>query len=340
MIKSNKSMLVVLDRPSVTRLVATEQPLSDDELHEMIYRLLDAGVPKSGMRTARAAGFPYVMAYEAVKKRYVTFFDEKNRQTRSHLVADNLELLTHLLRQATAKGLTHELIHPTNLERDMLARENRDVEVLVSDDPKLQGISCSEPAFETRVVYHRHPADLRHYLRLASFHDVLVEDKMAELGEVCTSLGAKSVRLSQREGGEAYGRGRVGVDGVKAADVKVEAELKRSMSETRSLRIEAREPAHAPELPHDLRWYHLEPSWQKMARARLRSFITTYKFEFEYKKDFGVDVELCTRLKGVGLSIGGGFQSMRQVRQTYEAEFFSLEDYRAAGIEVAKGRAQ
>ena len=74
-----------------------------------------------------------------------------------------------------------------------------------------------------------------------------------------------------------------------------------------------------------------------MARARLRSFITSYRFEFEYKNDFGVDAELCARVKGVGLSVGGGFKSMRQVRQLYEAEFFSLEDYRAAGIELAKG---
>lgn len=187
--------------------------------------------------------------------------------------------------------------------------------------------------FEKGVVYRAHPADAGFYLPVASYHPFLVEEKEAELAALCAALGAKSASITHSRGASTKADAQASVKvPLEAVDVGASAGGSSSKATSLALTLGSNEPVRLPALPDSLRWYPIEPSWQRMAEARLNDRVCRWGLKFSYRKDFGVNAKLAAGLDGFGLSAGGTFQEMKEVERTLEIEFFAREDYEKAGI--------
>jgi hypothetical protein len=207
------------------------------------------------------------------------------------------------------------------------------LKVLRPGEPCELGYSTPTGEFEEGVAYRVHPADPRYYLRLADFHPFLVEEKEAELAAVCAALGARSatIRHTRSKATTVEGKAALKLEAVPGAPEAGGGHEKRDES-TLALSLSSVEPVRMPQLPSTLRWFAVEPAWQRMAEARLNDRVASWGLSFTYRRDYGVNAKHAAELSELGVSVGGSFHQMRAVERSLEIEFFTREDYEKAGI--------
>jgi hypothetical protein len=66
-------------------------------------------------------------------------------------------------------------------------------------------------------------------------------------------------------------------------------------------------PKGDPNLPNKLSWYPFEPMWQMVSQGRLQYGLKDFALNVNCLEDFGINADLNTSIKNVGLQIGGNF---------------------------------
>jgi hypothetical protein len=173
-----------------------------------------------------------------------------------------------------------------------------------------------------RVVYVGHPFDAPVYIPAAGFHRFLFEHKVAEAIRLLVALAATQLNVEYAEG---WGRdaslsisaplptGQPIQLGASAGGYRGGENLSSSYLRLR--------PTSPPRLPGDLVWFHHEPLWQEMARARLHAGLQTFQIDVSYADDYGVNARLAATMTGVGLQLGGAFVDHRSTVWRLSGEF-------------------
>jgi len=191
-----------------------------------------------------------------------------------------------------------------------------------------EGYASSEGQFLPLVAYASHPADRQFFIPVATYLPYLLQDKRAEMVRLAACLGAKSIRLLDTEQrgkrAQAHLDAKVPVDGV-PVDIGAKASGHSASTSAFNLSATFGKPKREPALPPELRWYHREPLWKAMAQTRLEHGTETFKVQFKYDQDFGVNADLVGKVAGFGLSAGGSFSSMEKIEQEYEVGFHPVE---------------
>ena len=158
-----------------------------------------------------------------------------------------------------------------------------------------------------RTLYVAHPTNPKLYYAAASFHRLAFEHKFAEAMDLLMHLGAKTIRVEHVQG---WSRDFAANLTVPLRAVNVDAKADGHTSENAKLLYEAQlDGGHAPVLPSGMVWYPHEPTWQSVAQARMKFGLRDFSLTLIYDEDFGVNASLETQVTGLGLQLGGKFNS-------------------------------
>lgn len=198
----------------------------------------------------------------------------------------------------------------------------------IIDTQHLAGLTSVDGTFFNNTVYVAHPGQPSYFIRMADFHQYLLNEKRGEFVKLAALLGAKEIRLIESHGSRKSAEAKIGLEGIEQVDASVKVGVKSTIDDNFEISASFAEPHLAqPEVPTGLRWLRLEPLWEAMALARTQGWVTTYKVGFSYTSDFSVNTALSLKILRLGLSCGGTFQAFQSIRQEYIVEFFPRSSY-------------
>jgi hypothetical protein len=218
---------------------------------------------------------------------------------------------------------------------DLLALPYRERQHIVVNDGKpikvttpfvqIRGISASQaekirfpPGHPlSNIVYVGHPLVSSDYYPFAQFHRLTLEHKFCEAIRLLTSLGARRIQV-QHQGGSLHAQG---ID-IEASIVSVGFTASKTAQSHDRLLFEATfKPTERPWIPPDLAWYQSEPTWQRVAEARMKNQLKSFSLAVSYVDSFGVDAKFKTAISQLGLDLGGNFDDHKETVWTITGDF-------------------
>lgn len=249
-------------------------------------------------------------------ERYLGAYNVKNWFKKSHWTdTKNWGLTGYLVDKARGKmaSVGGAAASPPNTVRHLRKIRADLAERILSFPP-------GHPLYET--AYAGHPLKPEVYAPLASFHRVLFEEKFNELLTLLWCLGAADVSIHYVRGyRDAFGA-NAEVSLPADVPIKLGASAGRQTGRSSEAALEAHfTPTGQPHVPESTTWYQYEPTWQKVAEARLSAGLKSIDLELRYDDDFGVSGEVAAGLSGVGFKLGGDFQKHERTEWRFHGSF-------------------
>jgi hypothetical protein len=171
-------------------------------------------------------------------------------------------------------------------------------------------------------VYTGHPLKGQIYVPVASFHRVLFQEKLDELLTLLYSLGALEITINYLRGYTDSFSGNGGVSLPLQVPVQVAPSFSKGSGSRSQGALRANfKPEHRPHIPEAAVWYEHEPTWMRVAQARLTAGLKDIDVELRYDDDFGVNAELAVKLTDVGFKLGGEFNKHEETIWEFHASF-------------------
>ncbi|MCH9647619.1 MAG: hypothetical protein K0U98_05225 [Deltaproteobacteria bacterium] len=209
-----------------------------------------------------------------------------------------------------ALGLTGDLITTVAEEAFAAWGRAREIGLEVVPISKSEASSLSFPPGHPRdgVLYIGHPALPDIYHTAAEFHRVTFEHKFSEAILLLTCLGATEINVAHVRGWSRDFSTSLSIP-VPTAEVSLQGEVGTTAKTGDSLLFQATlDGAKQPELPGNLVWFHHEPTWQAIAKARLDFGLRDFSLNVSYNDDYGVNAGLKVAVAKTGLDLGGRFE--------------------------------
>jgi hypothetical protein len=170
------------------------------------------------------------------------------------------------------------------------------------------------------VVYLGNPADRLRYYPAADFHRQVFEHKFAEAMRLVMALGATHMRVRWERGWhkELESDLEAPLKKIAKAGGKLEASARRETE----LIFEANLAPNDPVIPHDLVWYHEEPTWRALAEGRMQRGLDSFELHVRSNDDYGIDSDFEAKIRRFkALKVGGRFTAHRETSWRIEGEF-------------------
>ena len=197
-----------------------------------------------------------------------------------------------------------------NQPRHVLGIDGQEAEQLLK-------FPAGHPLYNT--VYAGHPLLPPVYMPVASFHVLLFQEKITELMNLLSCLGAAEVDIRCNRGyAELFAAG--GGLAPPIAELSLGGGRERSNYANATLRARFM-PSGEPRLPDMLTWYHQEPTWASVVEGRMRRGLTSIDVVLHYDDDFGVSSNLAVEFGRYGLRLGGDFYKHEQAAWSFHATF-------------------
>jgi len=169
--------------------------------------------------------------------------------------------------------------------------------------------------------YVGHPILPNCYFPVASFHNVLFEEKVNELVTLIASLGAKRLKVRCIQGYKSSA-GISFIISEPQSSSKVGAETGYNKESWREgIFEETYFPTEQPKIPDGLVWFKSEPTWQALAERRLKFNTQTFRIQLAYKEDYGINTSLTLGLEKCGVKLGGSFTKFEATLWEFEGDF-------------------
>lgn len=172
-------------------------------------------------------------------------------------------------------------------------------------------------------VYVGHPLAPPRYIPFSAFHNYLFEEKVQELLDLLAALGATRVSVSCEQGRKTCHSAEAGLS-IAGRGGGASGRIHRS-SQRAALFEEEYLPRSKAALPDGLVWFGAERSWQSLAKRRLERGTKTFAARLAYTEDFGINAEVKTKIEGLGLKLGGGFENFESTVWKFSGEFAPLD---------------
>jgi hypothetical protein len=172
---------------------------------------------------------------------------------------------------------------------------------------QIRNLSFSPGHPRLHVVYAAHPTVATLYYPVAQFHRMTLEHKCAEAIKMLTYLGASQLEVEHVRGWSK----ELDINfaalfekvGIKLGSKPQMTEHLHQLIFTATL-----QGSETPSLPLDLSWYDYEPTWQRVAEARLMHGLQSFTLDLRYEDNFGVSAQFLTKLVTLGFEIGGSVE--------------------------------
>lgn len=170
------------------------------------------------------------------------------------------------------------------------------------------------------LLYVGHPTEPSLYFTMADFHRVVFEHKFCEAIELLMSLGATTIRVEHISGWSKDFSARITMP-IADVDQPSTAETGVNKAATQNLLYEATLAGVEPTLPDNLVWYHHEPTWQTIAKGRIKYGLREFSMSVSYEDDFGINAGLKLSMGKTGLDVGGKFEDHQSTVWRLEGTF-------------------
>lgn len=169
--------------------------------------------------------------------------------------------------------------------------------------------------------YVGHPILPNRYFPIASFHNVLFEEKVNELVTIIASLGANRLKVRCAQGYKSSAGISFSISEPQSgSNVGAEAGYSRE-AQREGIFEETYSSAGQPKIPDGLVWFKSEPSWQALAERRLKYNTQTFHTQLTYREDYGINTNLTLGLQKSGVKFGGNFNKFESTLWEFEGEF-------------------
>ena len=157
-----------------------------------------------------------------------------------------------------------------------------------------------------RVIYAGHPVVRDIYYPVAQFHQLTLEHKLSEAIELLMALGAIEINVEHQSGWGREFSARLDVPEPIKINVGGGVEKQQRLLFQISLDLEGNTD---PSVPDELDWYSHEPTWQQVARSRIKYGLKSSSLRLRYEDDFGINADLPVMVKKLKLDLGGKFEN-------------------------------
>lgn len=159
------------------------------------------------------------------------------------------------------------------------------------------------------VLYVGHPAVREIYYPTAQFHRLTFEHKLSEAIELLMALGAIEINVEHQVGWGREFSTNLDVPTGKVGE-QIGTTAGRDTEKQRHLLFQiSLEGISDPSVPNELVWYPHEPTWQQVAKGRIKYGMKSFSLSLRYENDFGINADLEVRAGKVGLNLGGRFEN-------------------------------
>jgi len=172
------------------------------------------------------------------------------------------------------------------------------------------------------TIYVANPVVRQEYPPLADFHRFTFENKFNELLSLLTHLGARTIEVYHMRGWGAAFTAQLGVHLSKSNTANVGTQ--RHTEQT--LLYKAVLQGHTPSMPEGLKWYDNEPTWRQIVDQRMHHGLQSFSLRHKYTDDFGINIELGSKLKKAGFELGGSFEGHTETVWRVTGEFLSHDE--------------
>lgn len=156
------------------------------------------------------------------------------------------------------------------------------------------------------VLYTGHPVVRDIYYPAAQFHQLTLEHKLSEAIELLMALGAIEINVEHQSGWGREFSARLDVPEPIKINVGGGVEKQQRLLFQISLDLEGNTD---PSVPDELVWYSHEPTWQQVAKSRIKYGLKSSSLRLRYEDDFGINAGLPVMVKKLKLDLGGKFEN-------------------------------
>ena len=159
------------------------------------------------------------------------------------------------------------------------------------------------------VLYVGHPAVCEIYYPTAQFHRLTFEHKLSEAIELLMALGAIEINVEHQVGwGKEFSTNLNVPTGKEGEHVGTTASGDTEKQRHVLFQISL-EGTSDPSVPDELVWFPQEPTWQQVARGRIKYGMKSFSISLRYENDFGINADLEVMAGKAGLNLGGKFKN-------------------------------
>ena len=172
---------------------------------------------------------------------------------------------------------------------------------------------------QKKVLYVGHPTKPEIYYPFAEFHRFVFEHKFSEAMELLMALGASEFKVKYIKGWKSDFSSKFGLSITKW---KPQIETSKDKNADSKLLFKGvLKSKKKPKLPKGLAWYPFEPTWQKIAKGRLKYGLKDFSLTVQYNNDYGINAKLKMKVIKAGLNIGGKFEDHKKTEWRIEGKF-------------------
>lgn len=174
---------------------------------------------------------------------------------------------------------------------------------------------------QNKIIYAGHPLVPEFYYQIADFHQFIFKHKFLELIEVLESIGAKTIYAKCVESNSKKYSSNINTEGIKdVADIDVEFGYNNQNSKKGEFKAEYPDN-NSNALSENLVWYSSELDWQKIVKSKMERGMKKFSLNFEYTTDYGINLDLKTKLSSAGFGLGGEFKENKNTVWHFEGTF-------------------
>ena len=153
------------------------------------------------------------------------------------------------------------------------------------------------------VLYVGHPTVHEIYYPTAQFHRLAFEHKLSEAIELLMALGAIEINVEHQVGWGKEFSTNLNVPTGKTGE-QVGTTAGKNTEKQRHLLFQiSLEGTSDPSVLDELVWFPHEPTWQQVARGRIKYGMKSFSISLRYENDFGINADLEVRAGKAGLNL-------------------------------------
>ena len=164
------------------------------------------------------------------------------------------------------------------------------------------------------------------YVPLSSFHEYFQQLKHSSFLELCASLGAKEIYLEYAEmENMSYKIDASGNIPTELGEFGLDFSLDSSTTKKMAGRLAYKFSEKNKKIKeYQSEWMETEPTWKSMKKMRIENHVESFKAEFNYSDDFGINSEVAAKVAGFGINIGGEFKEIKKTKLKYNVVFWEI----------------
>lgn len=170
-------------------------------------------------------------------------------------------------------------------------------------------------------IYANSDIDPNYYCPIAVFHEHMQKLKEQDFLKLCSSLGAKTVRLISEYDIDKDLSSKGKVKFFHKAEIDSNINIVHNHNEKKFKEYNYDNNVSTMKA-YDSPWFNEEPAWKTMQTMRLENNLLHQKVTYSYYDDFGITSRFAANMVQLGASLGGEFHSIKRIQREYEIEFW------------------